>query len=54
MVLYERDRDHYVVVGSNTGSERAPAKRPPAETGAPAPSASRRLIGQFVETMSEA
>jgi F420H(2)-dependent quinone reductase len=25
MVLYERDGDRYVVVGSNTGSERAPA-----------------------------
>jgi deazaflavin-dependent oxidoreductase (nitroreductase family) len=24
-VLYERDGDHYVVIGSNTGSERAPA-----------------------------
>jgi deazaflavin-dependent oxidoreductase (nitroreductase family) len=25
MVLYERDGDTFVVVGSNTGSERAPA-----------------------------
>jgi deazaflavin-dependent oxidoreductase (nitroreductase family) len=24
-VLYERDGDHYVVIGSNAGSERAPA-----------------------------